>query len=562
MFVVNSVADVNDGNLNNGTTTLREAIDAANQIAGDDIINFDFGGTAQTIKLTSALPIINSNIEIKGTNKDTLTISGENQFRVFFVNAGTVSFSNLAIVNGYAKGGDGGNGSVGGGGGTGAGGALFINSGVVTASQINFSQNRALGGNGGGLASSNLNAGGGGGGFSENGEEGASGYTLKGGRGGGFPNLAGNLGGDGGRYVRDDNTVETDRTFYNGRVGRFGGGGGGGGGLNPDQLYGFGGDGGDFGGGGGGAGNGGFGGGGGGGNGLGNGGGGNSGKAGSLSGIFSNRSATGSLSQGGPYSGGGGGAGLGGAVFVNTAGSLLISNSKFGQNTANGGQGGYSIAYVRQYANGNLNPQTGIESVNVSGEAGKGKGGAIYVRGGGTLKVVKDTYTFSGNDASDNDPNLTPQDNENIFGSYMLIDPIIPPPPPPPPPLPKKPTNGNDTITGTLGADRLLGLGGNDTISGGDGNDFLDGGKGKDTLSGGKGKDKFLLGRGFGRDLIQDFQDKQDKLVLAGKLKFKDLDILQRGKGTLVSAGKEQLAFLKNVDADLITAADFTRSLQ
>jgi len=160
---------------------------------------------------------------------------------------------------------------------------------------------------------------------------------------------------------------------------------------------------------------------------------------------------------------------------------------------------------------------------------------------------------------------LLEQDNENIFGAYTFGS-IAPPLPPKPQPLigndTIRPTSGNDTIIGTAGADRLLGLGGNDTITGGDGNDFLNGGKGKDTLSGGKGKDKFLLRRGVGRDLIQDFQDKQDKLVLAGKLKFKDLDILQRGKGTLVSAGKEQLAFLKNVNANLITAADFTRSLR
>ncbi|MBW4662085.1 MAG: hypothetical protein KME15_25805 [Drouetiella hepatica Uher 2000/2452] len=215
---------------------------------------------------------------------------------------------------------------------------------------------------------------------------------------------------------------------------------------------------------------------------------------------------------------------------------------------------------------------------------GKGKGGAIYVRSGGTLKIVKNTSVFSSNDASDNDPNLLEQDNENIFGSYTLIAaPTIVAPPqgtnlpvgtgenttspggiasPPGGSVVGRITEKNDYISGTPGADRLLGLGGNDRIIGGDGNDFLDGGKGKDTLSGGKGKDKFLLGQGLGRDLIQDFQDKQDKLVLAGKLKFKDLDILQRGKGTLVSAGKEQLAFLKNVDADLITAADFTRSLQ
>ncbi|MBW4662083.1 MAG: hypothetical protein KME15_25790 [Drouetiella hepatica Uher 2000/2452] len=235
-----------------------------------------------------------------------------------------------------------------------------------------------------------------------------------------------------------------------------------------------------------------------------------------------------------------------------------------------------------------------LARLNTSGEAGKGKGGAIYVRSGGTLKIVKDTYTFSGNDASDNDANLLEQDNENIFGSYSLISAQVV--------KPESnqtgqtgtgqtqtgqiqtgqtgtgqtqtgqtgtgqtgqaivlPTKGNDRISGTLGADRLLGLGGNDTLTGGDGNDLLNGGKGKDTLSGGNGKDKFVIGRGLGRDLIQDFKDKQDKLALAGGLKFKDLNILQRGKSTLIRADREELAFLNNLKANLITAADFTKA--
>jgi Ca2+-binding RTX toxin-like protein len=64
------------------------------------------------------------------------------------------------------------------------------------------------------------------------------------------------------------------------------------------------------------------------------------------------------------------------------------------------------------------------------------------------------------------------------------------------------PTEGADTLTGTLSPDTLMGLGGNDNITGlagddkllgGDANDTLDGGAGADTLDGGAGNDLFLI---------------------------------------------------------------------
>ncbi|MBW4662084.1 MAG: CSLREA domain-containing protein [Drouetiella hepatica Uher 2000/2452] len=589
-FVVNSVADVNDGNLSNGITTLREAIDAANQMVGGDTINFNFGGAAQTIKLTSALPIINSNIEVKGISKEILTISGENQYRVFFVYAGTVRISDLTIANGYAKGGDGGSGDLGGGGGAGLGGGLLIHEGSVALKDIIFTSNRAIGGHGGegrgygggggggmyGNGGSSNGGGGGGGGFTGDGSDGgigaASYYDRKGGNGG-TGGAIGSIGsgGKGGNSV--DGARDPIPTL--GLDGGFGAGGGGGGYADLTPNGGFGGSSEFGGGGGGGGGNAGFGGGGGAGDGASGEWGGRGSKSISWStGALVGRTGAGSISRGGPFGGGGGGAGLGGAVFVNTSALLSLDRITFNNNSTQGGQGGIGISDT--YVNGVY------QNIPTPGESGKGKGGAIYVRSGGTLKIVKDAYTFSGNDASDNNPGLLEQDNENIFGSYTLIaaPAVVNPPQGDKPPAgtsgnvtpPQgtnpstggstvvQPTEKSDFISGTPGADRLTGLGGNDMLSGGDGNDFLDGGKGKDTLSGGKGKDKFLLGRGFGRDLIQDFQDKQDKLVLAVGLKFKDLGIFQRGKNTLIRAANEELAFLKNMKADLITGADFTKA--
>ncbi len=55
------------------------------------------------------------------------------------------------------------------------------------------------------------------------------------------------------------------------------------------------------------------------------------------------------------------------------------------------------------------------------------------------------------------------------------------------------PTDGADTLTGTVQNDSINGLGGNDLISGLAGNDTLDGGTGADTLQGGSGDDLYIV---------------------------------------------------------------------
>ena len=122
------------------------------------------------------------------------------------------------------------------------------------------------------------------------------------------------------------------------------------------------------------------------------------------------------------------------------------------------------------------------------------------------------------------------------------------------------------TLTGTARKDRLIGnelnnmivgKGGDDLLSGAGGGDRLFGGKGSDTLKGGVGQDFFALEAGSGRDLVQDFRDRQDKLGLTAGLKFKQLSITQQNRNTLISIGKDQLALLTNVRSNLITKADF-----
>jgi hypothetical protein len=118
---------------------------------------------------------------------------------------------------------------------------------------------------------------------------------------------------------------------------------------------------------------------------------------------------------------------------------------------------------------------------------------------------------------------------------------------------------GNDKLNGNRGNDRLIGGVGNDKLVGGADNDLLDGGKGKNTLKGGSGKDTFVLHRkGFA--LIQDFRDGIDKLAISGvgsKKLFGKLDILQRGKTTIIEYNNSVIAKLNGVNADAITSADF-----
>ncbi|NJL19563.1 MAG: cadherin-like domain-containing protein [Leptolyngbyaceae cyanobacterium SM1_3_5] len=116
---------------------------------------------------------------------------------------------------------------------------------------------------------------------------------------------------------------------------------------------------------------------------------------------------------------------------------------------------------------------------------------------------------------------------------------------------------GNDILLGGAGNDELTGGGGSDRIEGGAGNDRLIGNAGNNLLIGGQGRDVFVLQRGAGFQQIQDFQDRPDRLGLDG-LRFRQLGITQRGRDTLIQSGQDLVAVLKNVQADRITATDFT----
>jgi len=114
-FTVNTTADTTDNTCDATSCTLREAIKAANDAAGDDIIAFDaatFDGSPQTINLSRALPRLSTNIELRGPSAGRLTVrraANTGEFRIFNADNGngpesgpTVSISDLSITNGSA----------------------------------------------------------------------------------------------------------------------------------------------------------------------------------------------------------------------------------------------------------------------------------------------------------------------------------------------------------------------------------------------------------------------------------------------------------------------------
>jgi fibronectin-binding autotransporter adhesin len=137
-IVVNTVAD-EDGT--GSTCSLREAITAANTNAnyggcvgagsyGTDTISFDAGvfGTARTITLTSNLPDITDHLTIIGSDMNLLTISGADSYRPFRItNGSTAAISNLTIRDGLGD----------------NGGAIWINTGSLNLSTMNFRDNTA-----------------------------------------------------------------------------------------------------------------------------------------------------------------------------------------------------------------------------------------------------------------------------------------------------------------------------------------------------------------------------------------------------------------------------------
>lgn len=114
---------------------------------------------------------------------------------------------------------------------------------------------------------------------------------------------------------------------------------------------------------------------------------------------------------------------------------------------------------------------------------------------------------------------------------------------------------GDDTLQGGTGNDSLTGGAGADVLLGGTGNDRLRGGSGLDRLTGGSGADVFILAPGGDRDLVTDFHDGRDRILIEGGT-LDDLVIRGRGDDTLVQLGRSVLV-LEDVEPTRIGAEDF-----
>ena len=90
---------------------------------------------------------------------------------------------------------------------------------------------------------------------------------------------------------------------------------------------------------------------------------------------------------------------------------------------------------------------------------------------------------------------------------------------------------GADTVSGGQGSDTIYGGQGEDEIFGDRGHDLLIGGEGRDILTGGAGEDLFMMERTSTAstiteaDIITDFGNGNDKIVLTEGMKFSDLEL-------------------------------------
>jgi len=363
-----TVAQLQQANFQN--VTLRDAVNAANNSGGDNIIVLQQGAVYDLTQVDNnwygpnALPAISSDITIIGNGATIQRDSASTTpaMRLFYVSGGlagelsspvnpgspgNLTLQNLTLQNGLAQGGS----SDGGGGGMGAGGAIF-NQGELTIDQVTLTNDEAIGGSGNDSALGNATGGGGMGSNADgSGDGGGFGGTWVGGSYGGTGAPAGtSSAGGGGGFLTGANGQSSGQ---GGGLGGFGGGGGdggnGGSGVGNGGNFGVGGaaagGGGGVGGGGDGDGSGGFGSGGGSGDSQGGmggfgGGGGAATNTGGTAGIGGFGGGSGNSSAGG------GGLGAGGAIFnmgasnVSGSGSLTIIDSTLTGDTAQGGAGG------------------------------------------------------------------------------------------------------------------------------------------------------------------------------------------------------------------------------
>ena len=113
---------------------------------------------------------------------------------------------------------------------------------------------------------------------------------------------------------------------------------------------------------------------------------------------------------------------------------------------------------------------------------------------------------------------------------------------------------GDDTLIGSDVDEEIIGRSGDDYLIGRGGDDLFYGGSGSDTMIGGNGADIFTLEPESGKDIIIDFELGRDRFALIKGLRFPQLSFTKHS----IQAGDETIATLVNIDAESLTAEDFT----
>lgn len=109
---------------------------------------------------------------------------------------------------------------------------------------------------------------------------------------------------------------------------------------------------------------------------------------------------------------------------------------------------------------------------------------------------------------------------------------------------------GDDRVKAGSGNDRVFGNNGDDVINAGAGDDLIVVGRGNNTVLGGDGADIFRLSKGKGVTLIKDFRLEDGDALDVRQGSISRIEFSQVGRNTLVSLGKDELAVLRNVQAD------------
>ncbi|MBD2204632.1 alkaline phosphatase D family protein [Calothrix sp. FACHB-1219] len=132
--------------------------------------------------------------------------------------------------------------------------------------------------------------------------------------------------------------------------------------------------------------------------------------------------------------------------------------------------------------------------------------------------------------------------------------------------------SGNDILTSNGNNNRLNGgsdddtlfANTNDTLLGGNGDDILFAGQGGgNRLTGGAGSDQFWIANAsipISKNIVTDFTPGIDIIGIGGLglTQFNDLNLIQQGSDTLVKIGNSELASLRGITANTLTASNFT----